>query len=39
VVLEEARAARDLAPGRFLRAEDGLRVCFDLPKGLSTLAV
>ena len=31
--LDEARSAKDLAPGRWLRDEKGVIVCFDLPKG------
>ena len=39
LALEEARRARDLAPGNWLRQEGSLTLCFDLPKGESRLEV
>lgn len=36
--LEEVRARRDLAPAKWLKEGDSAIVCFDLPKGRSTLS-
>ena len=37
--IEEVTARRDLAPGKWLREEGAVIVCFDLPKGQVSLSV
>jgi hypothetical protein len=37
--LREVRAARDLAPGTFLREGAAAVLCFDLPKGEAVATV
>lgn len=39
VELREVRAARDLAPGTYLRGENDLRVCVDLVRGQSLISL
>ena len=39
VELREVRAARDLAPGTYLRGENDLRICFDLVRGQSLISL
>jgi hypothetical protein len=38
IALSEATELRDLKPGTWLRQAEGILICFDLPKGQTTLS-